>query len=568
MIRWLPAAILLACGAAVTEARADSFPALRIGVLKFESADVAASDAAASDIFSTSLYRNFPGLSVVARPELEAVIPAEQLKREGRRVDQAAAALLQRNMGLDSLISGNILALDKDTKGDGGTLMMSARLVKLSSGEILWADTRTVRIRAPFLRTRDSDAVVTGKLLELAVFALVQDLGKRLPKEALVPMGRRGSAGSSDTEVEGCSPPAFYRSLARDRDWYYGVGKNPDTDKARDAALINLAKQVTGNVGTSNDSRIRDIAGPGQGQLEVADKIGNLLPQSNLLAGWEQDDHQRCNGISYVLIRIEKERVNKFIIGNSEFRNALQSSLYATQRKTAEMNQEQRLDFLGAKNKQYLEQLKESPVSENSTSHHDDLINHFVAPLLVESALENMRAYLRSGRVREQVVRANAASMKIIFSDLLSQDKHCGAKDCMGGPTRKETDSIAEAHHKITAGTITMENVIRVRAIYQNYWEDEEARDFLDAVIYREGPLSGPLARNYKLPHELAFPLAWSVAMTLNDWPRYFKYCGDYLRKYPGGIYAVEAEKNREDAAKILMLRNKELVAGLGTDES
>lgn len=45
--------------------------------------------------------------------------------------------------------------------------------------------------------------------------------------------------------------------------------------------------------------------------------------------------------------------------------------------------------------------------------------------------------------------------------------------------------------------------------------------------------------------------------MALNDWPRYFKYCGDCLRKFPVGIYATEAEKNREDKAKLLMLRSR-----------
>lgn len=284
MNRRLIAALALACTA--HPAWADSLPAMRIGVLNFKAAGAESSGAAASDIFSAALYRNFPGLSVMGRAEIEAAL-SEARSDPRAPAQERNAVLLQRLLGIDAVMGGTIMALDLNPKGGDATLMMSARLVRLPAGEILWADTRTVRLGAPLLKARDSDAVLTGKLMELAVFQLVQDLGKRLPKEALVAAPRRARAKGSDGAPETCEP-VFYRSLPRDRDWYYGVGKDRDTEKARAAALSSLAKQATG---ISTD--------------------GGAL--RGLVAGWEQDDQQSCRGVSYVLVRIQKKLVDRIV---------------------------------------------------------------------------------------------------------------------------------------------------------------------------------------------------------------------------------------------------------------
>jgi hypothetical protein len=353
--------------------------------------------------------------------------------------------------------------------------MVSANLVRLSSGEILWADTRTVRISAPLMKRiwrgganskRDSDSILTGKLLELAVFQLVQDLGKRLPEAALSPMEETRGRGRKGPEKQGCAPPDFYEALPRDLDWYYGAGMSSDTANARDAAVGNLAKQVS----------------------------GDLLSGSGPLVGWEQDDYRRCDGVSYVLVRIGKEQAQKSINDSS---------------------------IAGA------------------------------APPPTDKA--------PSGPALKEIARANIARTAMIFSDLFGPKKLCGARDCGGVPTREEANVIAGARRKLAANAITVEDVVQVSNIYLQHSEESEERDFFNAVIYGKRPAPGPLSENFELTRELVFPLAWSAALERKDWLGYFKYCGNYLRSYPDGIYAATAEKNRENAARVLMRRNDEL---------
>ncbi len=124
-----------------------------------------------------------------------------------------------------------------------------------------------------------------------------------------------------------CVPPTFYTNLPRDREYYYGVSRDSDTDHARDLAIRNLGKQVTGEVEGWEQAKVDEIAGPGQDRWKVAASVGKLLPGSTLLAGWEQDDFGRCNGYSYVLVRIEKERVERFVRGSAQFKKDVTASL-------------------------------------------------------------------------------------------------------------------------------------------------------------------------------------------------------------------------------------------------
>jgi hypothetical protein len=184
-----------------------------------------------------------------------------------------------------------------------------------------------------------------------------------------------------------------------------------------------------------------------------------------------------------------------------------------------------------------------------------------LAPLLIKETVASVKTLIGSGRALDQVSRANVASTEMMFSDLLDPKERCGTSKCAGGLTLEQAGVIAEARRKITAGTISMDDVVRVHAIFSHYSKGDDDRDFLTAVISRKMP-PAPLAANFVRTRELAFPLAWSSALSRNDWVHFFKYCADYLRFYPQGIYAAAAEKNRENAANILMMRNMELAAG------
>lgn len=123
-------------------------------------------------------------------------------------------------------------------------------------------------------------------------------------------------------------PPFFYSNLPRDREWYYGVGRDKDVGRARDMGVINLAKMVTGEVGGWDERQIWELAGPGFDRATVAATVGEMLPgRASLLGGWEQDDHVRCKGQSYVLVRVEKSRVNHFIRHDKKLQRNLRRKL-------------------------------------------------------------------------------------------------------------------------------------------------------------------------------------------------------------------------------------------------
>lgn len=167
----------------------------RVAVLAFETSHIGASGLAASDLFSASLVSSFPGVAVVERTRLERVLTEQNLQIHGGIVEKETAARLQSILGVDSIVIGSIVAMDRDGEGSGA-LMMTARLVDTSSGRILWAETITARLRPPWPRRllhwlfdarTESDALVANGLLKLAAFELVQALGRHLQPEALRP---------------------------------------------------------------------------------------------------------------------------------------------------------------------------------------------------------------------------------------------------------------------------------------------------------------------------------------------------------------------------------------------
>gem|GEM_PF-1709509 len=144
-------------------------------------------------------------------------------------------------------------------------------------------------------------------------------MGLVLASLSLVPTASSGK--------EDCTPPGFYASLPRDAEWFYGTAKDPDTDKAREHAIRNLGRQASGDIDGWTEADVDQLAGAGRDRAAVEQSVGRLLPSSTLLAGWEQDDFARCGGYSYVLVRIEKGAVRKFIKENRKFKDDLLQSL-------------------------------------------------------------------------------------------------------------------------------------------------------------------------------------------------------------------------------------------------
>lgn len=286
--------------------------------------------------------------------------------------------------------------------------------------------------------------------------------------------------------------PTFYTSLPRDREWYYGAAKDKDNDKARDGALKNLGKQVTGDVEGWNASQVEELAGPGQDRWEVAKKVGALLPQSTLLAGWEQDDHELCKGRHYVLVRVEKERVRAFIKENRKFQHDLLGSLSARVEKA-----EQRL----TKNEEATEKLKErlakleeklgafdQKAAENPSTIPKD-------PVRVELAqkIEEIETDLAAGVPPAQIERKLSEveelsdkftkAMTGLFRDF--DREHAEAEAAFKEP------QLNAALERVRAGPITYKDVSDISAFYTRNEKNHELHAFshevLAALPYQKG---------------------------------------------------------------------------------
>ena len=71
--------------------------------------------------------------------------------------------------------------------------------------------------------------------------------------------------------------PFFFQAVPRDREYYYASASAPTADQARSAA------------------------------------VESLLITAGYTTGYEQDDAARCDGISYVLVRIEKSKADAYV---------------------------------------------------------------------------------------------------------------------------------------------------------------------------------------------------------------------------------------------------------------
>lgn len=123
-----------------------------------------------------------------------------------------------------------------------------------------------------------------------------------------------------------CIPPSFYTNPPRDREWYYGTARHGDTEKARDEAVRNLGKQVTGDLSGWSDANVAKLAGPGHDRRAVAEAVESAIVQSPV-AGWEDDDHERCGDFSYVLVRVRKSQAQKFLKENRDFQASVVAAL-------------------------------------------------------------------------------------------------------------------------------------------------------------------------------------------------------------------------------------------------
>jgi len=330
--------------------------------------------------------------------------------------------------------------------------------------------------------------------------------------------------------AENCVPPTFYTSLPRDRDYYYGVARDPDTDKARDLAIRNLGKQVSGDVEGWSQDRLDALAGPCRDKFQVAASVGRLLPKSDLLAGWEQDDFERCAGFSYVLVRIEKERVARFLRESRTFRKDLVDSLAARVEKI-----EKDVDAL-TKRIERLEQGLAGMTAAGRTS--DD-------QAAVRSTVAEARSALSAGKPREEVERKIVAD-EDAYSKLEARmrgyqtGRDAAEKARLEALRAEKAPELKQRLAKLDDGSWTYPDAARVVGAYSELKDYESLRKFSRGLLAR--PDAAKIAG-----HEDFFAYMVMVGdLSLKDDDATLKDGENFLKTYPSSnMYeAVKAEMN------------------------
>lgn len=330
--------------------------------------------------------------------------------------------------------------------------------------------------------------------------------------------------------AEGCIPPSFYTSLPRDRDYYYGVARDSDTDRAREAAIRNLGQQAGAEVEGWSGERVAALAGPCRDKFQVAASVGRLLPKSDLLAGWEQDDFARCNGFSYVLVRIDKDRVARFLKESARFRRDLADSLGARVQRV-----ENRVDALTARLDRLEASLGRLPRGASTNSDADKL----------GANVADIRANLKAGKPRAEVERRLAAA-EDSYARLEARMRGYQSGRDAAETARLNAQRAAKAPElkallsKLDAGTWTYPDAARAAGIYSGLKDYDALRTFCRGLLARpdRAKLTG---------HEDFFAYMIMVSdLSLKDDPATLRDGESFLKNYPASdMYeAVKAEMN------------------------
>jgi hypothetical protein len=338
------------------------------------------------------------------------------------------------------------------------------------------------------------------------------------------------AAAPAARSANDCVPPAFYTSLPRDREFYYGVARDPDTDKARDAAIRNLGKQAGGDVEGWSGERVAALAGPCRDKFQVAASVGRLLPKSDLLAGWEQDDFERCAGYSYVLVRIEKERVERFLKESAKFHKDLVDSLAARVEKV-----EKNVADLTARIERLEKGLAGMKADDKSPSEENS----------VRASVADARLALAAGRPRADVARKVSAA-EDAYAKLEERmrgyqtGRDAAEKARLDALKAEKAPELKKYLAAVDSGAGTYPDAARVVGIYSGLKDYESLRSF------SRGLLAGP-NRKSVAGHEDFFAYMIIVGdLSLKDDAGVLKDGENFLKAYPSSsMYeAVKSEMN------------------------
>ena len=346
---------------------------------------------------------------------------------------------------------------------------------------------------------------------------------------------------------ESCLPPVFYTSLPRDSDWYYGVARDADTDKARELAIRNLGKQVTGDLEAWKQADVDTLAGPGHDRWEVAAHVGKLLPTSTLLAGWEQDDFERCNDYSYVLVRIEKDRVSRFIKQSKPFQKDLSDSfdkrLKKVEKDVSLLNC--RMAELKKRMDRLTQALQKFPQAAQKSG--------FAAPesQKLSQRLNQVRELSRKG-AEPSALEKSLAGIEGDYGQLLGrmheyQKTHDSVEQTrLAAVAAENSPLLKDILARIGTGKAKYVDVARAVGLYQ------DAKQFPALHGFCERLLSGRVKIDLEGHDDFFAYMAITADISLKDDDKLFADGEKFLKKYPGSnMYeAVKAEMEGTMAMK------------------
>ncbi len=147
----------------------------------------------AADMLTTEIVKT-DKYSVMEREKLDAVLKEQNLGQSGR-VDPSTAAKIGKILGVDVIVTGAVTEFGKSEAGGGGWALnikkdtyagvIDARMIRVNTGEIIWADTAkgssaNVRVRVKgYGGGKGYDEKIASDVLRDAVKEMAKKIGDK-----------------------------------------------------------------------------------------------------------------------------------------------------------------------------------------------------------------------------------------------------------------------------------------------------------------------------------------------------------------------------------------------------
>lgn len=151
----------------------------RIAVLPFESSNPFVSGITMSDYFAVQIHREMNGFQVIERKDMMKILQEQKLNLSGIiRTDRFYK--LGTILGVDAVLMGSVHTVETIQCG-GGAISVTAKLIEVSSGRILWADVQKVSHSA---WSEKEVTVIAEALMEKSAKKMIEEMKEKLSPNA------------------------------------------------------------------------------------------------------------------------------------------------------------------------------------------------------------------------------------------------------------------------------------------------------------------------------------------------------------------------------------------------